>query len=102
MLNAGAEPGTAARLCEKYTHDGFKDWYLPALKEMLLLYNVKQVIDDVLDKDKSDKTKGLERKHYWTSTGYSAATSWFFSFYNGGATNYGKNFVFNVRAIRAF
>ncbi len=102
MLNAGAEPGTAARLCEKYAHDGFKDWYLPALKEMLLLYNVKQVIDDVLDKDKSDKTKGLERKHYWTSTGYSAATSWFFSFYNGGATNYGKNFVFNVRAIRAF
>ena len=102
MITNGAEPGTAARLCVGYSHDGFKDWYLPALKEMLLLYEVKDIIDGVLDKDKSDKTKGLERKHYWTSTGYSAATSWFFSFYNGGATNYGKNFVFNVRAIRAF
>jgi hypothetical protein len=102
MITNGAEPGTAAQLCVKYTHDGFKDWYLPAIKEMLLLYEVRNIIDDVLDKDKSEKTKGLEHKQYWTSTGYSASTSWFFSFYNGGATNYGKNFVFNVRAIRAF
>jgi hypothetical protein len=102
MLHNGAEPGTAARLVEKYQHDGYKDWYLPALKELLLLYQVKDVIDKALDTDKNEKTKGLERKHYWSSTGYSASTSWFFSFYNGGATNYGKNYVFNVRAIRAF
>ena len=102
MLNNGAEAGTAARLVEKYQHDGFKDWYLPALKELLLLYNVKEIIDKTLDTDKNEKTKGLERKHYWSSTGYSASTSWFFSFYNGGATNYGKYYVFNVRAIRAF
>ena len=102
MITNGAEPGTAAYLCNKYTQDGHKDWYLPAIKEMILLYEVRGIIDDVLDKDKSDKTKGLEHKQYWTSTGYSASTSWFFSFYNGGATNYGKNFVFNVRAIRAF
>ena len=102
MLNNGAEPGTAARVVEKYQHDGYKDWYLPALKELLLLYQVKEVIDKALDTDKNEKTKGLERKHYWSSTGYSASTSWFFSFYNGGATNYGKNYVFNVRAIRAF
>jgi len=102
MLNNGAEPGTAARIVEKYQHDGYKDWYLPALKELLILYQVKDLIDKTLDTDKNEKTKGLERKHYWTSTGYSASTSWFFSFYNGGATNYGKNYVFNVRAIRAF
>jgi hypothetical protein len=102
MMTNGAEPGTAAYLCNKYSHDGFKDWYLPAIKEMIMLYEVRGLIDDILDKDKSDKTKGLENKQYWTSTGYSASTSWFFSFYNGGATNYGKNFVFNVRAIRAF
>ena len=102
MLNNGAEPGTASRIVEKYQHDGYKDWYLPALKELLLLYQVKEVIDKILDTDKNEKTKGLERKHYWSSTGYSASTSWFFSFYNGGATNYGKNYVFNVRAIRAF
>ena len=102
MLNAGAEPGSAAHVVSKYQHDGFKDWYLPALKELLMLFHVKDVIDKVLDTDKNEKTKGLERKHYWSSTGYSASTSWFFSFYNGGATNYGKNYVFNVRAIRAF
>ncbi|MFN5444643.1 MAG: DUF1566 domain-containing protein [Crocinitomicaceae bacterium] len=102
MITNGAEPGTASQLCNKYSHDGFKDWYLPAIKEMILLYEVRGIIDEILDKDKSDKTKGLENKQYWTSTGYSASTSWFFSFYNGGATNYGKNFVFNVRAIRAF
>ncbi len=102
MLNNGAEPGTAARIVEKYQHDGYKDWYLPALKELLMLYQVKDLIDKTLDTDKNEKTKGLERKHYWSSTGYSASTSWFFSFYNGGATNYGKNYVFNVRAIRAF
>ena len=43
MLNNGAEPGTAARVVEKYQHDGYKDWYLPALKELLLLYQVKDV-----------------------------------------------------------
>ena len=102
MLNNGAELGTAAKVVEKYQHDGFKDWYLPALKELLLMYQVKDIIDKTLDTDKNEKTKGLERKHYWSSTGYSASTSWFFSFYNGGATNYGKNYVFNVRAIRAF
>jgi hypothetical protein len=102
MITNGAEPGTAAYLCHKYTNDGHKDWYLPAIKEMIQLYEVRGIIDDFLDKDKSDKTKGLEHKQYWTSTGYSASTSWFFSFYNGGATNYGKNFVFNVRAIRSF
>lgn len=102
MITNGAEPGTASQLCNKYSHDGFKDWYLPAIKEMILLFEVRGIIDEILDKDKSDKTKGLENKQYWTSTGYSASTSWFFSFYNGGATNYGKNFVFNVRAIRAF
>ena len=102
MITNGAEPGTAAFICTKYSHDGYKDWYLPAIKELMLLYEVRGIIDEVLDKDKSDKTKGLERKQYWTSTGYSASTSWFYSFYNGGATNYGKNFVFNVRAIRTF
>lgn len=102
MITNGAEQGTAAQLCVKYVNDGFKDWYLPSIKEMMLLYEVRGIIDDVLDKDKSEKTKGLEHKQYWTSTGYSASTSWFFSFYNGGATNYGKNFVFNVRAIRMF
>lgn len=102
MIKNGAEPGTAAKLCEKYNAGGFKDWYLPALKELMLLHEVKDKIDEILDKDKDPKTKGLEKKHYWTSTGYSASTSWFYSFFNGGATNYGKNFVFNVRAIRAF
>lgn len=102
MIKNGAEPGTAAKLCEKYNAGGFKDWYLPALKELMLLHEVKDKIDEILDKDKDAKTKGLEKKHYWTSTGYSASTSWFYSFFNGGATNYGKNFVFNVRAIRAF
>ena len=102
MLNNGAEPGTAAKVVEKYQHDGYKDWYLPALKELLLMYQVKDIIDKTLDTDKNEKTKGLERKHYWSSTGYSASTSWFFSFFNGGATNYGKNYVFNVRAVRAF
>lgn len=102
MIKAGAESGTAAKLCEKYTSGGHKDWYLPSLKELQLLFNVKDVIDNTLDSDKSERTKGLERKHYWTSTGYSGTTSWFYSFYNGGAMNYGKNFVFNVRAVRAF
>jgi hypothetical protein len=102
MMHAGAEPGSAAYLCSKYKYDGYSDWYLPALRELLLLYEVRNIIDDALDNDKNPRTKGLEKKHYWTSTGYSASTSWFFSFYNGGATNYGKNFVFNVRAVRAF
>lgn len=102
MIKAGAEKGTASRLCHEYTNDGHKDWYLPSLRELQMIYEVRDIIDKALDGDKLEKTKGFERKHYWSSTGYSASTSWFFSFYNGGATNYGKNFLFNVRAVRAF
>ena len=102
MIKAGAEKGTAARLCHEYSNDGHKDWFLPSLRELQMIYEVRDIIDKTLDGDKLDKTKGFERKHYWSSTGYSGSTSWFFSFYNGGATNYGKNFLFNVRAIRAF
>ena len=102
IIKAGAEKGTAARLCHEYSNDGHKDWFLPSLRELQMIYEVRDIIDKTLDGDKLDKTKGFERKHYWSSTGYSGSTSWFFSFYNGGATNYGKNFLFNVRAIRAF
>lgn len=102
MIKAGAEKGTASKLCYEYTNDGHKDWYLPSLRELQMIYAVRDIIDKTLDGDKLEKTKGFERKHYWSSTGYSGSTSWFFSFYNGGATNYGKNFLFNVRAIRAF
>ena len=102
MVKAGAEKGTAARLCQEYSNEGHKDWYLPSLRELQMIYEVRDIIDKTLDGDKLEKTKGFERKHYWSSTGYSGSTSWFFSFYNGGATNYGKNFLFNVRAVRAF
>lgn len=39
ILSQCTEPGTAAAIADSYELNGYTDWYLPSLKELVQLYN---------------------------------------------------------------
>jgi len=45
---------------------------------------------------------GFADTYYWSSSEYTAGTSWYQNFANGVQNGLNKNYTYNVRAIRAF
>ena len=85
----------AAGLARAYKGGGYADWYLPSSSELLKLYVMKVL-----------GFGGFANKGYWSSTessslyfGYAALS---LDLGNGGADNFEKDAIKNVRAIRAF
>ena len=102
---AGPSGSGAWKLCDDYTvtvgSTTYNDWYLPSVDELNLLYN---------NRFNTNKTLAtlvganqLVYESYWTSSEYSAASAFVFSF-QFGTSNYNgpKGFLYNVRAIRKF
>jgi hypothetical protein len=70
---------------------GYSDWYLPSKDELNKLYINRVAIG------------GFASPNYWSSTETGNYGAWGFSFYDGGAYGYYKDFNDgNVRAVRAF
>ena len=94
--NQGPVDGNAfaATVCNEYsvTVDGvtYGDWYLPSKFELNLLYLQKTVVG------------GFASGYYWSSTEFNSDYAWYQFFYFGVQDNYGKDYTFHVRAIRAF
>lgn len=87
--------GIAARICDDLVLNGYDDWFLPSLNELLEVYKRKNVIGDLGD-------------IYWSSTEFpkiynnDLAWSVFFGpIYADPETNQKIN-GYNVRAVRAF
>jgi hypothetical protein len=87
------ESGKAAQLCMSLDFGGYKDWFLPSLDELDLMYQ-------------NLKAKGLgnfSQKYYWSSSEYNYDYfAWYQKFFNGGQVSEYKNNSYAVRAIRAF
>jgi hypothetical protein len=103
--------GSAALLCTNHTGGGHSDWYLPSLRELVLLFANDVIIDKVLDNDGNPNTKGLIQGYnvnlsaslYWSSTDDGTIAAWYFEpFWNYTLNGLKISQIAHVRAIRAF
>ena len=85
-------PGIAARLCVDYEYNGFKDWFLPSIEELNLIYNnlkLKKLVD-------------FSDGNYWSSSETDFNNVWMQNFGKGYSQEQNENKPSYVRAIRAF
>ena len=83
----------AAKLCSDLDIGGYSDWYLPSKNELSKLFINRVAIG------------GFANSEYWSSSEYIGTNNWKAwsqSFSDGGQHDYSKDYVFNVRAVRAF
>jgi hypothetical protein len=92
----------AAGLCDVYTGGTFTDWYLPAIWELNLLYNVAPIVNKILDAV-GGYDNIVSNELYWSSTevGSSQAVTQSFD-YGSIASNSKSTSTYAVRALRAF
>jgi hypothetical protein len=89
IMNGCSTAGIAARLCGDLVLNGYSDWYLPSKDELHQLLTNQTAIGYVT------------HSFYWSSSQYSNSLAWWSSFdFNIGPQ--WKNFIGNVRAVRAF
>jgi hypothetical protein len=90
---------SAAQLCLNLITGGQKDWYLPSIDELSLVwqnsFNLNKTLSTI-----GGATVLLTRNKYWSSTESDNNTAWI-----GGAGSFGnssKNNALYVRAVRDF
>jgi len=89
------EEGTAAQLCANLNVNEHKDWFLPSMSELDLMYkNLK-----------SKELGSFQDDWYWSSSAseYGSIAAWAQRFNDGSRNDYNhKGSVYFVRAVRAF
>jgi len=63
------EGNSAAKVCKSLEFKGFKDWFLPSKKELDMVINNRKIIND------RNRSTGLTRSEYWSSTVYTNINS---------------------------
>jgi hypothetical protein len=100
MLAGCPTPGTAADLCAGFALNGFSDWFLPSLEELMEMYrNLK----DTGAWDFGDRGI-VDNVNYWSSTQVTADMARHLDFADNGLRSHydDKDFPRRVRAVRAF
>ena len=76
-----------------------KDWYIPAIGELYVMYLMKNQINKAL---KYIGAELIKDTWYWSSNEYSATIAWNLSFGNGSFGNDYKTNEYSVRPVSAF
>ena len=76
-----------------------KDWYIPAIGELQVMFLMKNQINKALEYIGAELIKDT---WYWSSTEYSATGAWSLSFCNGYFGGNGKTNEGSVRPVSAF
>ena len=99
MINYNQGGGrTAATICDNLSLGGYDDWYLPSIEELNKMYqNIGQ--GNALG---LGNVGGFANLKYWSSTEFNMGDAWGQHFGNGYQDRYGKNYLYYVRAVRAF
>lgn len=92
IVAACSTAGIAARLCYDLELNGYDDWFLPSLHEILKLYQNRDAIGGF------DTAGG----NYWDSLEGSATQASMIEFYSGSYAFPQKTSLYRVRAIRYF
>lgn len=104
MITAGAGSGiiagTAAVLCNNSTNNSKTDWYLPAIDELIKIWENRWAISQGITNASGTQ---VEFTDYWSSTEGNVVSAWAFNFYLGHTSNsFTKSSSYNVRAFRRF
>ena len=92
IVTAISTAGIAAKLCDELVFNGFSDWYLPSLQELILINNNLRM----------QNLGGFAQNSYWSSSEFSNTEAWAVYFGNGGYSTSLKPTQYRVRAIRSF
>lgn len=76
-----------------------KDWYIPAIGELYVMYLMKNQINNALEYIGAELIKDTL---YWSSTEYSATYAWYLDFSDGYFSGYGKANEGSVRPVSTF
>ena len=95
----GTETSYAARLARAYTGGGYTDWFLPSKDELNKMYTNRATINTTAAANSGSDFAG---GYYWSSTEYNLNNAERQDFGFGFQNTNGKNYTFNVRAVRAF
>ena len=93
------ETSYAAGLARAYTGGGYTDWFLPSKDELNKMYLNKATINTTAAANSGSDFAG---GYYWSSTEYNLNNAARQDFGWGFQNTNGKNYLFNVRAVRAF
>jgi len=96
---SGIAVGTAAELCNSSTNNGKSDWHLPALDELIKIFQNRW---DIAQGITTASGTTLSLTTYWSSTEFAIANAWGFNFSGGNSTNSNKASTYYVRAVRKF
>lgn len=101
--NKKTKTGYAAKICRKLKTkmDGttYKDWRLPTIDELAILYKNREIINNTA------KVNGGEvfmNTYYWSGTEFDYTRAWAYYFDTGKKSTFYKNYMYNVRAVRDF
>ena len=79
-----------------YEYNGYSDWYLPSIDELVEVYNA------IGGGGSQGNIGGFSNSWYWSSSEYNNSVAWTVSFIGGNASYANKNSARLVRVIRAF
>jgi tetratricopeptide (TPR) repeat protein len=88
---------TAARLCTEWSHNGYKDWYLPSILELKMIFD-KGYINHIPKKGKNGLFE--EGPCYWSSSEIDGDRALYYSGFT--ESDMPKDRIAYVRAIRSF
>lgn len=84
-------PYSAAKSCYNLLYNGYTDWFLPSLNELVKVYQQRNTIG------------GFINTFYWSSTEYNSANAYVINFTNGNITPVAKDAAnYSVRPMRYF
>ena len=91
-----SQPSIAASEALAYESEGYEDWYLPSIHELVEMYNT------IGNGSPDGNIGGFENTYYWSSSESKDNDAWSVNFIYGYTLSIYKSNTFRVRVIRAF